>query len=291
MKPITACLVFLLYSYITISIYFNCNWCKYNQNTEILTDQIAVSTIDTDTTRIIKPSNKLVILKGAVDTLFVYPTNIKVLPKTDSIILPIDFDTVIQDLEEYLDTNPTSAIEITSKLDTSETADHILLQRRRALLLRKKIITKHINGNRIYIDSVSKNAGQILNIRVIKMDSTRLKVYENKITRKLLYSRFNGYRFKPDTALIAYTKEIKSYLQRYPSKVISVIGHTDSIGSLKNNLWFGKIRAKNVKKYLVSEGIDQEKIKIYSKGETSPIAPNDTEINKAKNRRIEIIIN
>ena len=59
----------------------------------------------------------------------------------------------------------------------------------------------------------------------------------------------------------------------------------------KANFWFGKQRALNVKKYFESQGIPAVKLKASSKGETSPVVPNDSEENRAKNRRIEITVN
>ncbi|WP_378188104.1 OmpA family protein [Aquimarina sp. W85] len=291
MKTIISFLLFLLFSYIALSIFFNCDWCNYSKNNQNQGDFILSTPEDIVSKKVIKNSNTLFILNDASDTLYRYEDTLKVLPNSDSIILPQTFNNVVQDLKQYLDTHPTAAIQIASTFLNEDTNKKSELLKKRMLRLKKRLTNDQINGNRIFVDSTSNRSGQALDIRLLEMDATKLKAYDDKISKKLLYSRFNGYRFKPDTALINYTKELKSYLQRHPSKQISVTGHTDSIGSIKNNLWFGKIRAKNVKKYLISQGIDEEKIKIYSKGEQAPIAPNDTEANKAKNRRIEIIIN
>ena len=68
-------------------------------------------------------------------------------------------------------------------------------------------------------------------------------------------------------------------------------GHTDDVGDEEANLWFGQQRANNVRQYLISQGIDADKVKATSKGESNPIVPNTSEENRAKNRRIEIIVN
>ena len=57
------------------------------------------------------------------------------------------------------------------------------------------------------------------------------------------------------------------------------------------NDWYGMERAKNVKQYLVSQGIDGSRLFASSKGELEPIESNATLEGRRKNRRIEIKIN
>ena len=109
------------------------------------------------------------------------------------------------------------------------------------------------------------------------------------VVNKTLYTNFAAAEFRPDRTLTAYSLELKNYLEKYPDKNIIVTGHTDSIGV--NNYHWGLERAKNVKNYLVSQGIPSSKIKVVSKGETEPVATNQTEEGRAKNRRIEITVN
>jgi len=49
-------------------------------------------------------------------------------------------------------------------------------------------------------------------------------------------------------------------------------------------------RVNNVKRALMQEGIDKDRIKAVGYGETKPLVPNTTEENKQKNRRVEIIV-
>lgn len=69
-----------------------------------------------------------------------------------------------------------------------------------------------------------------------------------------------------------------------------VVGHACNIGSKEVNNQIGLDRALRVKKYLVEQGVPEDKIEIQSKGEKEPKYPNDTPQNRAKNRRVEIII-
>jgi outer membrane protein OmpA-like peptidoglycan-associated protein len=72
---------------------------------------------------------------------------------------------------------------------------------------------------------------------------------------------------------------------------VQVVGHTDSAGNANRNLVLGKNRAEFAKNYLVRNGILGNNIEATSKGETQPIADNNTEDGKAKNRRTVVTIN
>ena len=71
-------------------------------------------------------------------------------------------------------------------------------------------------------------------------------------------------------------------------EVIIAIGHTDSIGSNAYNQKLSMRRASAVKAYLVSKGIEANRIYTEGKGETQPVADNKTKEGRAKNRRVEI---
>lgn len=87
----------------------------------------------------------------------------------------------------------------------------------------------------------------------------------------------------------ATIKEIADVMKENPTLKIRVTGHTDSDGNDNLNLDLSKRRAANVKKYLVAQfGIDETRIETDGKGESQPVAANDTAQNKAKNRRVEI---
>jgi outer membrane protein OmpA-like peptidoglycan-associated protein len=75
-----------------------------------------------------------------------------------------------------------------------------------------------------------------------------------------------------------------------PNTEIRVIGHTDSTGSETINNPLSVNRAASARDYLVSRGVDSRRIQIDGRGEREPIADNNSEPGRAKNRRIEIFL-
>ena len=69
---------------------------------------------------------------------------------------------------------------------------------------------------------------------------------------------------------------------------IDVVGHTDSKGAQEYNQALSVRRALAVRDYLVSEGIDADIIDVIGKGEGEPVASNDNDEGRARNRRVEI---
>ena len=71
-------------------------------------------------------------------------------------------------------------------------------------------------------------------------------------------------------------------------EVIIAVGHTDSVGSDTYNQKLSVRRSEAVKAYLVSKGIEKNRVYTEGKGEKQPVADNKTAEGRAKNRRVEI---
>ncbi|MGP6089322.1 OmpA family protein [Antarctobacter jejuensis] len=93
---------------------------------------------------------------------------------------------------------------------------------------------------------------------------------------------------QPDS--LPLLKQVVDIVSRCPGMVIEVGGHTDADGGAAANLTLSQARARSVTEHLTSAGIDARRILSVGYGEASPVAPNDTLRNKAKNRRIEFAV-
>ena len=75
-----------------------------------------------------------------------------------------------------------------------------------------------------------------------------------------------------------------------PSIEIEMSAHTDSYGSDEYNFKLSDERARSVREYILSKGIDPKRIVSQGYGETKPVVPNDTDENRQLNRRVEFKI-
>ena len=82
--------------------------------------------------------------------------------------------------------------------------------------------------------------------------------------------------------------DLTSKLQGMNLEVIIAVGHTDAIGTDAYNQKLSVRRAESVKAYLVSKGIESNRVYTEGKGKKQPVADNKTAAGRAKNRRVEI---
>ncbi len=83
--------------------------------------------------------------------------------------------------------------------------------------------------------------------------------------------------------------EIAEVLRRQPGLRLSIEGHTDSTGGADHNLQLSRNRAKTVHDVLLLGGVAASRLKTAGHGAGKPVAPNDSEANKARNRRVELV--
>lgn len=79
-------------------------------------------------------------------------------------------------------------------------------------------------------------------------------------------------------------------LQEFEDLKVSIVGHTDDQGTDEYNLDLSQRRADTVRLYLVSRGVDENRLKAVGMGMRQPVTDNDTEQGRAQNRRVEFII-
>lgn len=127
-----------------------------------------------------------------------------------------------------------------------------------------------------------------------ELDSVTVDIYldpieaGSKITLNNIFFESGSYELleKSRTEL----NKVVSFLNSNGEVNIEISGHTDDVGSDSANLTLSQNRAKSVVKYLTEKGIVKERLEARGFGETLPIVENDTDSNRAKNRRIEFKI-
>ncbi|HIN42175.1 MAG TPA: hypothetical protein EYN28_04710 [Flavobacteriales bacterium] len=84
--------------------------------------------------------------------------------------------------------------------------------------------------------------------------------------------------------------KLASWLNDNPMTHVEIIGHTDNIGSAKENLELSISRANSVMQFLIQSSISESRLSYTGKGSSTPISSNDTEQSRAENRRVEIVV-
>ncbi|MBC7867736.1 MAG: PD40 domain-containing protein, partial [Gloeobacteraceae cyanobacterium ES-bin-316] len=101
---------------------------------------------------------------------------------------------------------------------------------------------------------------------------------------------FDSKKFELKPASLSELDNLVSLLNENPKLNILISGHTDNVGKAADNLLLSNNRAKTVVAYLQKNGIDSKRLSAKGLGAGMPLADNDTEAGKAKNRRTELSI-
>lgn len=84
--------------------------------------------------------------------------------------------------------------------------------------------------------------------------------------------------------------KLAGILMVFPNMNLSIEGYTDSTGSADLNMRLSMDRARAVYEFLMTQGISNARMKYQGFGPENPVAPNDTEANRARNRRVEVVL-
>ena len=83
---------------------------------------------------------------------------------------------------------------------------------------------------------------------------------------------------------------LTAFLNEYPQRTASIEGFTDSMGSDEMNQSLSQRRADAVKGYLVGQGVSSTRLSASGRGESSPVADNESAAGRQQNRRVEVVI-
>ena len=111
---------------------------------------------------------------------------------------------------------------------------------------------------------------------------------EQELRLKILFD-FDKAEIKPEYR--TELRRVATYLANHPDGKVKVEGHTDSVGSAEYNKELSQRRANSVKEYLIREfGVKENRLEARGYGEEEPVASNETEQGRQKNRRVVCIL-
>lgn len=128
-------------------------------------------------------------------------------------------------------------------------------------------------------DYVDEKPNQHISQTIVESGSQKLIILDNM--------KINSDKLTAD--MIKLLDNVSDVLSKESNLKIRIIGHTCDLGTDDYNMELSKKRAFAADKYLLSKKVDKNKINVEWKGEKSPIVKNDSESNRSKNRRIEIV--
>ena len=85
-------------------------------------------------------------------------------------------------------------------------------------------------------------------------------------------------------------RNLAASLQEYPDTDLLIVGHTDSDGSSDYNDGLSGRRARAAADYLEARGVERRRLRTAGRGESEPVATNDTDAGRSRNRRVEVAI-
>jgi outer membrane protein OmpA-like peptidoglycan-associated protein len=155
------------------------------------------------------------------------------------------------------------------------------------------------DGTEIWVDLSAEFTGKygffIVQREGMKQDvQANAEIFKNDI-RSTGHAAVYGITFDTDSASIKPESaqaigEVAKLLKADPGLKVFVVGHTDNSGSVDHNLKLSQDRAQSVMQALVRDhGIAAARLRSYGCGPYAPVASNDSEDGKAKNRRVELV--
>jgi outer membrane protein OmpA-like peptidoglycan-associated protein len=148
--------------------------------------------------------------------------------------------------------------------------------------------------NDVLRENLTKQEAQIAENRRL-LDELRRRGADVRTTDRGVVVSLPDVLFEFDSADLTYeadqtVRDIAEVIGSVPNRTIAVEGHTDNIGSFEYNSHLSERRARSVSRQLVREGVPSKKVSVRGYGEGRPIATNNTKAGRARNRRVEIIV-
>ena len=99
---------------------------------------------------------------------------------------------------------------------------------------------------------------------------------------------FDSDRIRPGAG--TNLRNLASSLDKYPNTDLLIVGHTDSVGADAYNQSLSDRRARSAADYLAAQNVARARLRTAGRGETEPVASNDSDAGRGQNRRVEVAI-
>ena len=140
--------------------------------------------------------------------------------------------------------------------------------------------SQHMENQRKQIETATQGTG----VEVQKTQDNRLKVM---IPGDISFDPGRA-DIKPNFRPVL--DQFAQSLVQNPATVVQIVGHTDATGNDAANLQLSRDRANATRDYLASRGVAMNRMATDGRGEREPVATNETEAGRARNRRVEIFV-
>lgn len=261
----------------------------YDDNTEINGNGVVCSVPNSNTTTNTQP-----VLVQKTDTAYVtdtvYVRNTVRIPQYDTlydtqVIRQVIYDTipVVRTLEQVDTVYNTSVVRVdrqdtvfVDKVDTVYNTSVVRVDKQDTVFI-NKTDTVFINK----VDTIYEQQQVYVPPQGLDLDQDNIilrNVYFVQSQPTLLSSSFDE------------LDELVEILAGNENIQIKLTGHTDNVGNRRKNLELSKQRVIEVKKYLISKGIDGNRISLEAFGQTRPLNDNSTEELRKQNRRVEVVV-
>ncbi len=154
----------------------------------------------------------------------------------------------------------------------------------------KENVTLSVEGEKLAFNSrtiAKPNEPKPIAVTKLNMEAQELKANKPFVLNDIFYTT-NRAEIEESSKILL--DAFAAYLVKNPTIEIEISGHTDNVGDDKTNFALSKERAYEVMSYLISKGVAGKRITFNGYGETKPVADNNTEAGRAKNRRTEFVV-
>jgi len=211
----------------------------------------------------------------------------------------------LDQIASYLKANPTKHLTITGLYRKSEAGESSGIYENlgiaRSNTIRDFLVQRGIDVQRISLDHsaiAGEDLGMPLRFDLFEPrpagydeagDLVKTQFRFDNMTFSDANFEFNSDVFKPGSAFNTWADSVLIYFNTNVDKSLTIIGHTDNLGTVQYNQDLGLRRAQSAKAFFEKEGL-KTTIRTATKGEKSPIANNTTETGRQKNRRVNFVI-